>query len=323
MPGKRCKSLNIKNKMICLQCKTQVLEEEDSMQCDACNKTLHSVCTKMDKKEIEKLLHNDSLEYKCHFCKPNENTSVVSDLAEIKTKLNQLDDIRETIKFMASQYDEILKGVAYNKKKIDNLQKENNTLRGEIKELKSTVKFLNDVRVQNNCIINGVKIENETIGPMQAVLDLAKKTGADIRENEIDDAYFLNANNNKSAKKSLVVKFVNKNSKKVFMSGKAKLKQIDELKTVYINDLLSKESLEVFNYAKTLKTVGYKFVYAKDGNIFARKDEKTRYNKINSMDDVDKMLLSASGVRNRAAVVRRDASDEDDEDENNFFQSPN
>lgn len=323
MPGKRRKSLNIKNKMICLQCKTQVLEEEDSMQCDACNKTLHSVCTKMDKKEIEKLLHNDSLEYKCHFCKPNENTSVVSDLAEIKTKLNQLDDIRETIKFMASQYDEILKGVAYNKKKIDNLQKENNTLRGEIKELKSTVKFLNDVRVQNNCIINGVKIENETIGPMQAVLDLAKKTGADIRENEIDDAYFLNANNNKSAKKSLVVKFVNKNSKKVFMSGKAKLKQIDELKTVYINDLLSKESLEVFNYAKTLKTVGYKFVYAKDGNIFARKDEKTRYNKINSMDDVDKMLLSASGVRNRAAVVRRDASDEDDEDENNFFQSPN
>lgn len=272
MPGKRRKSLNIKNKMICLQCKTQVLEEEDSMQCDACNKTLHSVCTKMDKKEIEKLLHNDSLEYKCHFCKPNENTSVVSDLAEIKTKLNQLDDIRETIKFMASQYDEILKGVAYNKKKIDNLQKENNTLRGEIKELKSTVKFLNDVRVQNNCIINGVKIENETIGPMQAVLDLAKKTGADIRENEIDDAYFLNANNNKSAKKSLVVKFVNKNSKKVFMSGKAKLKQIDELKTVYINDLLSKESLEVFNYAKTLKTVGYKFVYAKDGNIFARKD---------------------------------------------------
>lgn len=67
-------------------------------------------------------------------------------------------------------------------------------------------------------------------------------------------------------------------------------------------------------------------MYAKDGNIFARKDEKTRYNKINTMDDVDKMLLSASGVRtrsNRAAVVRRDASDEDDEDENNFFQSPN
>lgn len=99
-----------------------------------------------------------------------------------------------------------------------------------LKELKSTVKFLNDVRVQNNCIINGVKIENETIGPMQAVLDLAKKTGADICENEIDDAYYLNANNNKAAKKSLVVKFVNKKSKNLFMSGKAKLKQIDKLK---------------------------------------------------------------------------------------------
>lgn len=56
MAGNRRKSINNKNKITCLQCKTQVLDSEDAVQCDACNKTLHSVCTKMDKKEIEKLL---------------------------------------------------------------------------------------------------------------------------------------------------------------------------------------------------------------------------------------------------------------------------
>lgn len=319
MAGNRRKSINNKNKIICLQCKTEVLESDDALQCDACCKTLHSVCTKMDKKRIDKLLNNSSLEYKCHFCEPSEDNTVVHDLKEIKTKLNQLDDIGETIKFMASQYDEILKGVAKNKKKIDLLQKENKSLRDEVKQLKSSVKLLNDVRVQNNCIVNGIEVKDDTVTPLQAVLELANKTGADICEDEVEDAYFLNVKNNnkkKSNKKSLVVKFTNKKSKKIFMSEKAKMKEIDSLKTIFINDFLSKETLELFNHAKSLKTVGYKFVYSRGVNIFAKKDEKSRQIRINSMDDVDKMLLSATGGRlkkNRADIVNIETSEDDDD----------
>lgn len=111
------------------------------------------------------------------------------------------------------------------------------------------------------------------------------------------------------------------------MNEKAKMKQIDDLKSIYINDFLCKESLEVFNHAKTLKTVGYKFVYSKGGNIFAKKDEKSRQIRIYSMDDVDKMLLSASGgrsMKSRAAIVNDDNSDEDDDDDDGEnFRSPN
>lgn len=325
MVGNRRKSINSKNKIICVQCKTQVLESDDAFQCDACKKTLHSVCTKMDKKRIDKLLKDPSLEYECHFCEKTVDNTVVSDLAEIKTKLNQLDDIKETIQFMASQYDEILKGVAKNKKKIENLQKENTTLRNEVKQLKSSVKYLNDIRVQNDCIINGINVENDNVTPLEVVLKIAKKTGADICEDEVDDAYFLKVND-KSLKKSLVVKFNNKKSKKAFMNEKAKIKQIDDLKSIYINDFLCKESLEVFNHAKTLKTVGYKFVYSKGGNIFAKKDEKSRQIRIYSMGDVDKMLLSASGgrsMKSRAAIVNDENSDEDDDDDGENFRSPN
>lgn len=323
MVGKARKSLN-KNKITCLQCKTPILENEDSMQCDVCEKTLHSVCTKLDKKEIDKLVKDLTLEYKCHFCAPsNKDVSVVSELSDIKAKLNQLDEIKETMQFMSSQFDAILKGVSQNKKKIEKLEKENNNLRDEVKQLKSSVKFLNDMRVQNDCVINGVKVgENEK--PIDIVLSIANKSGANICEDEVEDAYFLN-NNNKSSTKSVVVKFANKKTKKVFMEEKPKLKDIEELKNVYINDFLCKESMQLFVYAKSLKSVGYKFVFAKGGVIYARKDANSRPIRLRSMDEVDKLLFkSASAVSNtrRLAGRKEDSSDECDDDDG-AFRSPN
>lgn len=333
--GSRRKSLNIKNKIICLQCKTAVLESEDALQCDVCNKTLHSICTKKDKKQIEKLLNDDSIEFKCHFCEPTESTAVVSELTEIKSKLNQLDDIRETIQFMSSQYDAILKGVANNTKKIKSLQKENKTLRNEVKDLKSAVKFLSDDRVKNDCVINGVKVD-ETAKPIDVVLNIANKTGANICEDEIDEVYFLNRNrklnteSSKESTKSVVVKFVNKKSKQIFMNEKAKMKDIDGLKKVYVNDFLSKESMAVFNHAKSLKTIGYEFVYANSGGIFVKRNSNSRQIRIKSMDDVDRILLNSSGGgsrRSRATaadiVISDDDVDDDEDDDESSFRSPN
>lgn len=189
MPGKSRKSIN-KNKLICAHCKMQILESDDSMQCDACEKTLHSQCTKLNKKEIDTLVKDLSLEYKCFLCAPNE-VSVAGELSEIKTQLTQLSEIKETIQFMSSQYDEILKGVVKNKKKIDNLERENKNLREEVNNLKTSVKFLNDMRVQNDCVINGVKRE-ENVKAIDVVVDMAKKVGVNICENEVEEAFFVN-----------------------------------------------------------------------------------------------------------------------------------
>lgn len=336
MAGKTRKSLNSKNKIICIQCKTQVLESEEALQCDNCLKTLHFICNKLDKKQYDRLVKNPSLEYKCHFCEPAESMSVcASDLTEIKTKLNQLDEIRETMHFMSSQYDSILKGVAKNQKEIKTLKKENGTLREEVKNLKSTVKFLNDVRVQNDCIINGVKAD-DTDKAMDVVLKLAEKTGADICEDDVDDVYFINRHNNHyknkgSDLKSVVVKFANKKSKRVFMQEKSKLKQNEDLKNVFINDFLSKESMELFNYAKSLKQVGFSFVYTRGGNVFVKKDSNSKQICLKSLDGVDKLLCKTAGGAKRKLLPAADNddnnTDDDDDDEEDDddtqFESPN
>lgn len=329
MPSKLRKSLN-KNKIICLNCNTQVLESEEAIQCDNCQKTLHSLCTKLDKKQYDALVNDATLEYKCHFCVPNKSVSVcANDLTEINTKLNQLTEIKETINFMSSQYDAILKGVAKNTKQIKTLKKQNDTLREEVKNLKSTVKYLNDCRVLKDVIINGIEVDDKKTA-VEVVLDVAKKTGADICEDEVEEAYFLNRRkqNNKKEDKttSLVVKFTNKKSKNTFMQEKSKMKEIEGLKKVYVNDFLCKETLQLLSYAKSLKSVGFKYVYAKTGNIFAKKDEKSRQIRLNSVEDVDDLLCkSAGGARKRNILAEieniDDVDDEDDDDSQ--FESPN
>lgn len=335
MPRKTRHSVN-KNKVLCRQCNLQVLDNEDAIQCDACEKTLHSLCTKLDKRQYEKLVKNTSIEYKCHLCiNNNEESSVSADLLEIKTKLKQLDQLDEittTIQFMSSQYDSILKGVAANKKKIDCLQKENELLREEVCYLKSSVKYLNDDRVKNDCIINGVMESDGNKQAIDVVLDIAGKIGADISTGQVDDAYFLpsrkntNSNNNKDEKKSIVVKFASKIQKHKFMAGKSKLKENDSLKTTYINDFLCKESMELLNHAKSIKAVGYKYVWTRDSKIFVKKDEKSRAVFIRNMDDVDKILLrssqgAASNSRRRTFAKVDDNSSEGEEED--AFRSPN
>lgn len=323
MPGTKRRSIN-KSKVLCAQCKTQVMESEDSMQCDVCEKTLHTLCTKLDKKQIEKLIKNTSLEFKCHFCAPVDNVSVATELGEINTKLNQLDEIKETMTFMAAQYDSILKGVAKNKKIIDGLKKENKNLRDEVKSVKASIKFLNDARVKNDCIISGVKTA-DNVKAIDVVLEIANKAGAEICEDEIDDAYFLNKNNKGNDKKSIVVKFSNNKSKRVFMNEKPKLKQVEDLKAVYINDFLSRETVQVLNYAKSLKSIGYKYIFSRGCNIYAKKDENGRQICLRSMDDVDKILVMAVGGTSKQNRNRdEDSSDDDDDnDDDGSFRSPN
>lgn len=125
-------------------------------------------------------------------------------------------------------------------------------MREDVKELKSTVAFLNNIRVQNDCIINGLNIEPEK-KPVEVVMNIAQKVGAKISECEIDDAYFIRRKNNTNS--SVVVKFKNKSSKMSLLKEKKKLRECEDTKSVYVNDFLSKENIELLKHAKSLKSV--------------------------------------------------------------------
>lgn len=265
-------------KIICGQCKLEIKEDkEEHIQCDKCAKMFHSLCTKLDKRQYEYLLDNEKEEYICHYC-DESNGTLKEELKEIKTKLNKLDQltaITEAVEFMSKQYDELLKGIAENKKKVEIVQKENRALRNEITTLKASVKILNDQRVRNDCIVRGVEVKKDATA-VDTVLELSGKVGIDLNKQNIEDAYFFKKRISKKDKndnniQTLVVKFCNKSSKDQLMLAKSKLREDKSTKSVYVNDYLSRETLSLFNHAKTLKTIGYCAVYTTGGKVYAKK----------------------------------------------------
>lgn len=323
------KSLKNVTKTICSQCKCEINEEkEDNIACDKCRKTFHAQCTKLDKRQFENLVENEGEEYVCHLCEGGDDVAIKNDLKLIKTKLCQLDQlsaIHDSITFLSKQYDEVLKSIVENKKIVDEIKKENYFLKEEIKNLKTSVKVLNDDRVRNHCIVMGLK-NKEDVSAADAVVDLSKDIGVEITADNIEEAFYLKNRDKKSNKRNVIVKFDTKKSKSAFMSAKSQLKANDETKNVFVNDLLSKETLNLLNYAKTLKSVGYISVFPRNGRVFAKRSELTRPRVIKSEDDVDQILLEASTNKPRkrislnktVAVV--DSSEDDDVDAD--FQSP-
>lgn len=299
MPSTKRRSVK-KPIIVCGQCKLEVREEEESdIQCDKCAKTFHSLCTKLDKRQYERLIENESEEYVCHLCDESDG-SLRKELTLIKTKLNkldQLDTLQQSMTFMSQQFDDIMRGIAENNKKLLIVQKENQNLKAEINDLKKTVKLLNDDRVKNNCIVNGID-HFENMKAVDAIISVMNHVGVDLKADEVDDAFFIKRKPNQK-KQSMVVKLNSTKSKQKIMSSKPKLKENEATKTVYINDYLSKETLGLLNHAQSLKTVGYRGVYARAGRVYAKMSELSRPKLIHSADDVDNLLLEATTARSR------------------------
>lgn len=327
MPPKKRRSIN-KPKILCGQCKLEVKEEEDGdIQCDKCAKTFHSLCTKLDKRQFEHLMANESEQFICHLC-DGGNESVKSELLLIKTKLNkldrldQLDSLQNSVSYMSQQFDDMMKALADNNKKLLVVQKENKNLRAEINNLKDTVKYLNDERVKNDCLVTGIeKVEN--MNAVGAVVSMMNKVGVDLTAGDIDDAHFMYKKPNQK-KQTMVVKFNSAKAKQKLMASKNKLREKDETKNIYVNDFLSRETLALLNHAQSVKTIGYRRVYARFGRVYVKMNEFSRPKLIRCADDVDNLLLegaTTSGRRLMRPAVEENL-EESDADANTEYLSP-
>lgn len=321
MSTRNRRSMKIKN--LCSQCNMELEEDdEEVIGCDKCDKKYHVVCTTLDKRKYEYLLNHESEEYVCHQCVDVNSGTLKKDLNEIKTELKKIDHLQETMTFMSKQFDEILKGVADNKKKIEVVQKENKILKEEVKALKNSIQILNDHRVKNDCFIRGVKVESGATA-VDTVLKLTSEVGVKLKSDTIEDAYFIKkrsvSNDKKSDTQAMVVKFNSKLSKDLMMSIKPKLKENETTKDVFVNDMLSRETMNLFNYAKALKNVGYRSVYTASGRVFIKRSELSKAKMIRSEDEVDKLLLEATTNKQKRRSQRPEA---DDEDVNDVYLSP-
>lgn len=297
MPKTR-RSLANKNIVNCVKCENEIKEESDDfIQCDKCMKSFHSQCCGLSRKAFELLLKNEEELFSCYICNEGggelrkELNTIKTELKKLE-KLEKLDQLTESINFMSAKFDEVFKDVAENKKKITEIEKENKKLKTEVQNLKSSVKILNNYRVKNDCVIRGLKV-NEGDKAIDAVMGLSKDVGVEIEPSAVEDAYFMR-NYNNDDKKTVVVKFSSKINKDKLMSSKCKLKENEKTSDVYVYDFHSKETLNLWNHAKSLKAIGYQHVYVRNENVFCKKNDLAKQQLIRCEDDVDRMLFDAT-----------------------------
>ncbi|XP_075162048.1 uncharacterized protein LOC142234760 [Haematobia irritans] len=316
MPDTKRRSIKTK-KIFCVECKLEVEKSDESIECDKCNNTFHVVCTELNKRQFNHLMEHEEDEFECHKCsnKNNDNNdeSVQTQLALFRTEMkDQLGALHNTMNFMSQQYDSILKDLAVNKKRVETIEKENKMLKQEVTELKTSIKLLNDERVKNDCVISGI-LPNSKLTAAETVVKISEKAGVKMEDVCISEAYFLKQRN-ENEKKTIIVKFDSKKSKDALMSAKPILKQSEETKNIYVNDFLSKETLNLFNYAKSLKHIGYRAVFTIGGKVFAKRSELSRGRIIRDMSDVDKILEEAATYKppkSRSVQVLSDKESEE------------
>lgn len=182
--------------------------------------------------------------------------------------------------------------------------------------MKKSIKVLNDQRVKNECLIRGVEAKDDS-NAVETILSLTKTVGLEINENNIEDAYFFKTKGERNqVKKTMVVKFSNKRSKEMLMMSKTKLKEHNETKNIYVNDYLSKETLGLFNHARSLKAIGFHSIYTNGARVYVKKTEKSKPMLIKDEDDVDNIMAVSATTGTRQRRISVNIAEESEEDEN-------
>ena len=108
--------------------------------------------------------------------------------------------------------------------------------------------------------------------------------------------YLTHYLNRKDNKRVSVIKFISRTSKFNILAAK-KLNANKNFKfrdnEIYINDHLSPGNRALFAHAtERKKTLGYKFLWTKNGICFLRKNEKSEIFPIHSQEDLDRLAFA-------------------------------
>ena len=62
------------------------------------------------------------------------------------------------------------------------------------------------------------------------------------------------------------------------MSSNSKLKETERTNSVYANDFHSREAMNLFHYAKSLKSIGYQLIYIRSERVHCKKSDGANLN---------------------------------------------
>lgn len=209
MPPKGRKKItkNKHNAVKCKECSEEVVtDDEDSIECNTCNRWIHFQCSNLNKKQLAKIMENEDSEFKCHFCSKGNKKSTAD--ATLQTLLSKINDLTSIVKEQTKRYDELFRSIDKQKNRINLLEKENRKLRSSLDSVTNDQRVLFSEINRNKIIIKGLNVQTAGVPEIKkCVLDMAAKGGSDIVINDISDVKLLLGRKTEHSKTTAIISF--------------------------------------------------------------------------------------------------------------------
>lgn len=210
-----------------------------------------------------------------------------------------ISEVKESIGFFSAKYDSLLSSVTSNEQTIRGLQSEVSSLKVNVSDQASQIQRLqlemNDAEQYTrlpNMEIHGLPcFPNENLE--KSVHDIAQKLGLSaFQPSDILAVHRLSSRRDRTP--DVIVKFASVKAKDKWMAARGRLRSLHEsgdLPRLFLNDNLTRTNKALFWQTRTRgKEKRYRFIWVKNGKIFAKKDEGHPLIRVNCVADVDKIV---------------------------------
>lgn len=228
--------------------------------------------------------------------------SVRAELKDIRSELNVM---RDSLDFTSKQYDDMKLTLEEKSKQIDQLQKENNSMKPIIKDMTFRLTQMEQHARSCNIEILSVpeyKSENLNVTMMQ----LCKVISCPLKENDIVMSTRIAKHNPEGARpRSIIVKLTSPAIRDEILAAVIKFNKANvtnklntahlgiggEKRPVYVAEHLAPQNRSLHHATRMLaKEKNYKFVWVRNGRIFAKKCENSERLLISDMDSLVKLV---------------------------------
>lgn len=211
-----------------------------------------------------------------------------------KEMIDEFRKLRDSVKYCSDTCDEVTrtnKDVQAMMKEIKELTASNQALKEENRRLTQKVEELEQYGRSNNLEVKGVPDE---LDAQEMILKMSEIVGEPVTKDDIDVCHRVPTA--KQDESNIIVRFVRREKRNSFLS-KAKKMRITTTELgctvkapVYVNEHLTRQNKQLLGAAVAKKKLaGWKYAWAKDGKIFARREDKTPILRIRALSDVDKI----------------------------------
>lgn len=256
-------------------------------------------------------------------CK-NQNKTTHGDVCSNLKKFYNDEDTKRTIaelintiQFLSEKYDEFdksLSNVMLDNKNLTgqvekltldskNFKTQNENLTSEIFKLKFELNAFKQEKLVNDVTIKGLQ-KVDAIEAQENILIMARTSNVELLPNDIESIVQI-PNGIPIRSTSTIVKFKKTEKRNIFINETKKKrltteifgKTGKEIKSIYINDHLTKENYKLLSDAIKLKRFGVKYVWTQNGKILLRLNDTSNIIQINDkqqLNSFEENLITSS-----------------------------